>query len=290
MKAFRTSTAAETRKTMMNLGATSAGNRSLHGLAATAAVAVIGVLLAGYAPASLARQPAALTFSTPDAATAALYVAVQRKDEAQIAAILGSDRRLVSSSDKRQDRLDRERFVEKYRQMHRVAQEPDASAVLYIGAENWPFPIPLVSSSGAWHFDASAGSEEMLFRRIGENELSAAQACRALILARHERQWPERDPSMRALGRLPASASTSGPGVAFHGYIFRSLESDAPTTKNGAGPAFVAYPASYGSTGVMTYLVDQDDVVYAKDLGPRTSQLAKRMRQFQRDPSWQPED
>jgi hypothetical protein len=174
--------------------------------------------------------------------------------------------------------------------MHRLAQEPDASAVLYIGAENWPFPIPLVSSRGAWHFDANAGREEMLFRRIGENELSAAQACHALILARQERQWPERDPSMRALGRLPASASASGPGVAFHGYIFRSLQSDAPTATNGAGSAYVAYPASYGSTGVMTYLVDQDDVVYAKDLGPRTSQLGKRMRQYRRDTSWHPED
>ena len=275
---------------MMNLVRTSAGDWSVRGLAATAAVAVISVLLAGYSPASLARQPAARTFSTPDAATAALYVAVQRKDEAAIAAILGSDRTLVSSSDKRQDQLDRERFAEKYRQMHRLAQEPDASAVLYIGAENWPFPIPLVSSSGAWHFDASAGREEVLFRRIGENELSATHACHALVLARQERRWPERDPSMRALGRLPASASAGGPGVAFHGYIFRSLQSDAPTATKGAGSAYVAYPASYGSTGVMTYLGDQDDVVYAKDLGPRTSQLATRMNQYRRDPSWHPED
>jgi hypothetical protein len=288
MKAFRTSTAADTRKTMMNLVGTSAGDRSVRGLAATAAVAVFSVLLAGYSPASLARQPAARTFSTPDAATAALYAAVQGKDEAQIAAILGSDRGLVSSSDKRQDQLDRERFAEKYRQMHRLAQEPDASAVLYIGAENWPFPIPLVSSNGAWHFDADAGRDEVLFRHIGENELSAAQACHALILARQERRWPERDPSMRALGRLPASASASGPGVAFHGYIFRSLQSDATT--NSAGSAYVAYPARYGSTGVMTYLVDQDNVVYAKNLGPHTSQLAKRMRQYRRDTSWHPEE
>jgi hypothetical protein len=275
---------------MMNFVDSSAADRPVRGLAATAAVAVISVLLAGYAPASLARQPAPRSFSTPDAATAALYVAVQRKDDAQIAAILGSDRRLVASSDKQQDQLDRERFAAKYRQMHRLAQEADASAVLYIGAENWPFPIPLVSSNGAWHFDARAGRDEVLFRRIGENELSAAQACRALVLARHERHWPERDPSMRALGRFSASASASGPDVHFHGYIFRNLESDAPSATNGTGSAYLAYPASYGSTGVMTYLVDENDVVYAKDLGPHTSRIVKHMRQYRRDASWHAED
>ena len=264
-----------------------AGDRSVRGVAATLAGAVFGVLLTAYSPAGFARQPAARTFPTPEAASAALYTAVQHEDDAAIAAILGSDRRLVASSDKRQDKLDRERFTEKYRQMHRLAQEPDASAVLYIGAENWPFPIPLVSESGVWHFDAKAGSEEMLFRRIGENELSAAQACHALILAQQENRWPEQDPSMRALERLPASASAGGPGVEFHGYVFRSLQSGATTS---TGSAYVAYPASYGTTGVMSYLVDQDNVVYAKDLGPHTGRLAKRMRKYHPDPSWHQED
>ena len=269
----------------MNLVRINAGDRSARGLAATLAGAVFGVLLTAYSPAGFARQPATRTFPTPEAASAALYLAVQHDDDAAIAAILGSDRSLVSSNDKKQDKLDRERFAAKYRQMHRFAQEPDASEVLYIGAENWPFPIPLVSARGAWHFDATAGSEEMLFRRIGENELSAAQACHALILAQQQNRWPERDPSMRVLGRLPASAAAGGPGVEFHGYVFRSLQSGTTS-----GSAYVAYPASYGSTGVMTYLIDQDDVVHAKDLGPRTSQLAKRMRKYRPDPSWHQED
>jgi hypothetical protein len=283
MKAITTSTTAATGKTIMNPGRINAGDRSVRGAAATLAGAVVGVLLSAYAPAGFARQPATRTFPTPEAATTALYVAVQHEDDAAIASILGSDRRLVSSNDKRQDRRDRERFAEKYRQMHRLAQEPDASAVLYIGAENWPFPMPLVSERGAWHFDAKAGSEEMLFRRIGENELSAAQACHALILAQQESRRPEQDPSMRVLGHQPASASAGGPGVEFHGYVFRSLQSGATT---GTGSAYVAYPASYGATGVMTYLVDQDNVVYAKDLGPHTSRLAKRMRKVHLDPSW----
>jgi DUF2950 family protein len=264
-----------------------AGDRSVRGVAATLAGAVFGVLLTAYSPAGFARQPATRTFPTPEAASAALYTAVQHEDDAAIAAILGSDRTLVVSNDKRQDKLDRERFTEKYRQMHRLAQEPDASAVLYIGAENWPFPIPLVSERSVWHFDAKAGSEEMLFRRIGENELSAAQACHALILAQQQSRWPERDPSMRSLEHQPASASAGGPGVEFHGYVFRSLQSGATT---GRGSAYVAYPASYGATGVMTYLADQDNVVYAKDLGPHTSRLAERMRKYRPDPSWHQQD
>jgi hypothetical protein len=261
------------------------GDRSVRGMAATFALAVFGLLLAASSPASLAAQPAR-TFSTPEAATAALYAAVQRKDEAAIAAILGSDRRLVASNDKRQDELDRERFAEKYRQMHRLAQEPDASAVLYIGSENWPFPIPLVSSSGAWHFDADAGMDEVLFRRIGENELSAAWACHALILAQQERLRLERDPAMPPLSRLPVIAPAGDPGVAFHGYVFRALRSGGDRAASSQRSAYVAYPANYGSTGVMTYLIDQDDVVYEKDLGPRTGQLARRMRDYNPDSTW----
>jgi hypothetical protein len=177
-----------------------AGDRSVRGPAATLAGAVFGVLLTAYSPAGFARQPATRTFPTPEAATTALYVAVQHKDEAAITAILGSDRKA------RSPRTTRGRTSsiasDSPRSIGRCIASPgaDASAVLYIGAENWPFPIPLVSERCAWHFDANAGSEEVLFRRIGENELSAAQACHALILAQRESRWPERDPSRRALG------------------------------------------------------------------------------------------
>ena len=84
--------------------------------------------------------------------------------------ILGAGKELVSSDDDVQDKSERERFTRKYQEMHRLVREPDATTVLYIGAENWPFPIPLVSTDGAWSFDAKAGMEEVLFRRIGENE------------------------------------------------------------------------------------------------------------------------
>jgi hypothetical protein len=163
--------------------------------------------------------------------------------------------------------------------MHRLVREPDASTVLTIGAENWPFPVPLAFENGAWHFDAKAGMEEVTFRRIGENELNATQACHALVLAQREHKWPERDPSMRALRALVGNATRHDPDVAFHGYSFRAL-----------GSAFVAYPTAYGSTGVMTYVVGQNDAVQAKDLGPNTAAIAKRMTRYEPDSTWHPDE
>jgi hypothetical protein len=254
-------------------------NPSVRRAAVTVASAMFALHLAGYAQPSLAAQPALKTFSSAEEASQALYLAVQRKDEKALTAILGAGKELVSSNDTVQDRRDRARFIAKYREMHRLAPEPDATTVLYIGAENWPFPIPLASEHGAWHFDAKTGMAEVLFRRIGENELNATQACHALVLAQREHKWPERDPSMRVLRALVGDATRHATDVEFHGYSFRPL-----------GSAFVAYPTSYGSTGVMTYVVDQNDVVQAKDLGPNTAAVAKRMTRYEPDSSWHPDE
>ena len=243
--------------------------------AASVATAIFVLQLAGHAAASTTPPPGPRTFSTAEEASHALYLAVQAKDEKALTAILGAGKELVTANDTVQDRRDRERFIEKYREMHRLAREPDATTVLVIGAENWPFPIPLASENGAWHFDAKTGMEEVLFRRIGEDELNATQACHALALAQKEHKWPERDPSMRVLRTLPKSAAKHEPGVAFHGYYFRNL-----------GSAFVAYPTQYGSTGVMTFVVNHDDVVYAKDLGPNTASVAKSMTRVEPDSTW----
>jgi hypothetical protein len=261
---------------------------ALRRLAAAAAFATVALVAAAYAPPSVARATASSTFASPEQASQALYLAVSRGDAAAITTILGSAKALVSSSDPAQDRLDRKRFVEKYRQMHRFVREPDATTVLYVGAENWPFPIPLVDAQGAWRFDAERGMDEVLFRRIGENELSAAQACRALVLAQKEHHWAERDRSMGALRGLSGRGAERG--VAFHGYVFRALASAAKDGAPSSGLAYVAYPARYGSTGVMTYLVDQDDVVIAKDLGPHTHRIAARMTAYRADATWHPED
>jgi hypothetical protein len=242
-------------------------------LTAITASALFAMQLAAHAAPSAAEQPR--TFSTAQEASQALYFAVQGKDEKALTAILGARKELLSSNNTLEDRRERLRFIEKYKQMHRLVREPDASTVLYIGAENWPFPIPLVSDNGGWHFDAEAGMAEVLYRRIGEDEVNALQACHALALARREHQWMERDPSMRPLHPLFGDAARGAPSAAFHGYRFRSL-----------GSGFVAHPEVYGSTGVMTFVVDQEDVVYAKDLGPNTAAVAKGMSRYAPDPTW----
>src|SRR2546426_2369168 len=136
----------------------------------------------------LAEKPAQPAFPSAAEASQTLFQAVQRNDEQAIANILGGPTELTSSHDEGQDKVDRELFVQKYREMHRLCREADGSVTLYIGAENWPFPIPLANKDGAWRFDADAGINEVMFRRIGENELTAIAICHDFIAAaKHDR-------------------------------------------------------------------------------------------------------
>jgi Protein of unknown function (DUF2950) len=272
-----------------------------RGFAATVAFATFTLLLAGYAQACLGQQPDAKPFSSAEEASHALYLAVQTDNEEAMTKILGAGKELVSLDDKVQDKLERERFIRKYREMHRLVREPDATTVLYIGVENWPFPIPMVSENGVWHFDAKIGMEEVLFRRIGENEVTAIEACHALVAAEKEHKRLVRDPSGQAMRALLVNAGNDGPVVPFHGYYFRILKSQGKNATSGTRQisdrkspggrfAFVAYPAEYRSTGAMTYLVNQHDVVYEKDLGPDTAQVAKGMTRYNPDSTWHPAD
>jgi DUF2950 family protein len=220
------------------------------------------VVLAAYAPASSARQSNQMTFSSPEEAAETLFSAVKASDEQRVSQILGGDKELFSGDDKSQDDLDRQEFLEKYQQMHRLIREPDAT-VLYVGAENWPFPIPLISKGGAWSFDTQAGTQEILFRRIGANESFAIAVCHALARL-HE----------------PNAANSVGNPVPFLGYYFRALP------EPGKPASFLAYPAQYRSSGVMTFIVSHDDVVYERDLGPRTAKVAKAMTRYKPDSTW----
>ena len=112
-----------------------------------------------------------------------LFQAVRQNDGAAVERMLGGPSELASSGDPAQDKVDREMFVQKYQEMHRLGRDADGSETLYIGAENWPFPIPVVKINGAWHFDSVAGVKEVLFRRIGENELTAIALCHELVAA-----------------------------------------------------------------------------------------------------------
>src|SRR5271165_5332749 len=159
---------------------------SLSELAAE--LAAVAILVAGcFSLPSLAQQPGQKTFSSPEDASQALVTAAQNNDEKAMLDILGSDgKQIVSSGDETEDAENRATFVQRYQQMHRLAKEPDGTTLLYIGAENWPTPIPLVNNSSSWYFDTEAGKKEILFRRIGRNEISTISVCQELAAAQKE--------------------------------------------------------------------------------------------------------
>jgi hypothetical protein len=244
---------------------------------------------------ALAEQSAAPTFPSPTEASQTLFQAVQSNNDQAITNILGGPSELTSLHDEGQDRVDREIFVQKYQEMHRLHREADGSVTLYIGAENWPFPISLVEKNGAWHFDSDAGQKEVLFRRIGENELTAIATCHDFVTA--EKQYGAKpntadleDSSPASLVAKAASGSTGGDPVLFHGYYFKLLATHPTNGKSPGGFALIAYPAEYRSSGVMTFIVTKKDVVYEKDIGPDTSTLASAMAAFHKDRTWRAAD
>jgi hypothetical protein len=242
-----------------------------------------------------AEQSAAQTFPSAVDASQSLFQAVQSNNEQAITNILGGPTELTSSHEPGQDKVDRELFVQKYQEMHRLGRDADGSVTLYIGAENWPFPISLVQKNGAWHFDSEAGQKEVLFRRIGQNELTAIATCHEFIAA--ERQYRAKpntadleDSSPVSLVAKAASDSTGGDPVLLHGYYFKVLATNPTNGKMTGQFAFIAYPAEYRSSGVMTFIVTAKDVVYEKDLGANTPALASAMAAFHKDATWRAAD
>ncbi|MGO8735406.1 MAG: DUF2950 domain-containing protein [Terriglobia bacterium] len=278
---------------------------------------------------SVAQQPGQKTFSSPEDASNAFFTAVQSNDEKVMLDILGPEgKHIVSSGDETEDAQSRANFVQRYQQMHRLVKEPDGTTVLYIGAENWPTPIPLVNNGHSWYFDTEAGKNEILYRRVGRNELSAISVCQELVAAGKEyyssqhNEYPQKILSDEGqhnglywksaageprspVGPLVAAAvaegyapSRSGAPTPYRGYYYHILTRQGENAPGGAkdyivngkmveGFAFVAYPAKYRSSGVMTFIVNQDGAVYQKDLGKETDVLAKAMKEYNPDPSWQ---
>jgi hypothetical protein len=265
---------------------------------ATVSFVLLAVWTTGGAYLGLAQQAPQPTFPSAAEATQSLFEAVQSNNEQAIANVLGEQTELTSSRDAGQDKVDRELFVQKYQEMHRFGREADGSVTLYIGAENWPFPIPLVKKDGAWRFDSDAGQKEVTFRRIGENELTAIAICHDFIAAaKHNRATPtsansEDGPATRLVANAANESGSSDP-LLFHGYYFRRLPASATAgthratgSKATGGFAMIAYPAEYRSSGVMTFVVTDNDVVYEKDFGTNTSALATAMAAFHKDPTW----
>ena len=262
-----------------------------------AALVTVPLLVMGYSQLSLAQKSGPKTFSSPGEASSALFQAVQNGDEEAVESILGAGKEVTSSSDEIEDKLERERFSQKYQEMHRLVREPDGSTVLYIGAENWPFPIPLVSKNGAWYFDSDTGTQEILFRTVGENETTAIQVCHALANAkdRSETETTGDDAIRKYVQRLVSGGTASAVSTArdiekesspFHGYYFRvGTNSAAGADKKTSVVVLVAYPAEYRSSGVMTFIVTKNGTVYEKDLGSKTTTVARKLKRGP-DSSW----
>jgi hypothetical protein len=240
------------------------------------ALALCALLGAGSAQRCFAGSSSQAAFASPEEAGRALASAIQEHDERAMTNILGGGIGLINSDDQSEDVLERERFVQKYREMHRWVRESGAMTLL-VGAENWPFPIPLVSRNGTWRFDSKAGSEEILFRRIGENEVRAIIMCSTLVA----RGQGTGEASGLVETLLPHGRDASKPNL-FHGYYFRTLPI------SGGGFAAMAYPAAYRSSGVMTFIVTRDGAAAEKDLGPDTARIAGAMTIYDADATWTP--
>jgi hypothetical protein len=293
-------------------------------------LAAVAILLTACFPIrSVAQQPGQKTFSSPEDASNAFVTAAQSNDEKAMLDILGPNgKQIVSSGDETEDAQSRANFVERYQEMHRLVKEPDGTTTLYIGAENWPTPIPLVNKGNSWYFDTEAGKKEILYRRVGRNELSAIRVCQELVAAQKEYYSAQHNEYAKEIfsdegqhnglywkaaegepqspvGPLVASAfangyakSREGAPAPYRGYYYRILTRQGKNGPGGAksyivndkmaeGFAFAAYPAEYRSSGVMTFIVNTDGVVYQKDLGEKTDVLAKAMKEYNPNSSWQ---
>jgi len=250
------------------------------------------LLVAGLAGLSFAQNSQPKTFSSPVEASDALFQAAQTEDELTLEAILGAGKEVTSSSDVVEDKLEREQFSQKYQEMHRLVQEPDGTTVMYIGAENWPFPIPLVSNNGAWYFDSKTGAQEILFRRIGENEALAIQICEEFALTKKDQgvNPASYDPITQFAQNLvfsDAPSASSNGSSPFHGYYFRIVNGYPSGRGHKRGSVtLVAYPVEYRSSGVKTFVVTRYNIVYGKDLGPNTTTVARGIKT--RNSSWRP--
>lgn len=232
------------------------------------------------------------TFDSMESAAAALAVAARDDDTRALRDILGPNATtLIDSGDPVADRDERRAFFEAYTRRHSLIGQATGARVLQVGEVEWPFPIPLVQNKGRWHFDATAGAEELVARRIGRNELGAIAVCR---------EYVDTQTKFASVGHdgAPAGRYALLEPPPFHGYLFRVLSGQTRAARGGArsyrvggeqagGFALVAYPARYGASGVMTFIVNQDGIVYQKDLGARTLELAKAMSEFDPGASWE---
>jgi hypothetical protein len=288
-------------------------------------VLVLSLLVLGQTAAGAQR-----TFNSPEEAFKALAEAAGKQDEAALLDILGQEHRdLVILEDRAQAREGRERFYERYKEYSQVILQADGRAVLQIGKLGWPFPIPAVKEGAVWRLDTAAGREEILNRRIGENELMAIRVCRAYVDGQRAYAKVDRDGDdvLEYAQRIPSTPGKrdglyweSGPGEEmspfgpliaeqkdymegrkagdpYYGYYYKILTKQGGNVAGGrydyvingnmiAGFALVAYPAEYGRSGIMTFVVNHQGRVHEKDQGPDSEEKGQAMKEYNPDPGW----
>jgi Protein of unknown function (DUF2950) len=294
----------------------------------------LGITLAiviGLHGAAFAVPPGQKSFESLDDAVNALVGAFRAGDRKALVEILGRKGiPLVSSGDEVADRAAFQRFVSAYDRAHRL-EGGGGKVVLYVGDDDFPVAIPLVPDGPRWFWDTDAGDDELLYRRIGRNELATIQVCLAYVDAQREYYsrdrgtgileyaqrlestkgkrdglyWPTQPGErLSPIGPLIVEARAAGytrsePGkrAPYHCYLFRMLFSQGPDAPGGAydfvvrghmigGFALVAYPATYAVSGITTFMVSHDGIVYQKDLGPKTAQIANAMKTYNPDKTW----
>ena len=301
----------------------------------------VGLVIAAVSSCKKSPEPVALersevlhdSFTSPEAAVEALVAAVEAGDEAALKRIFGpGGEPLFRWGDPIAEKQDRARFLDLYRARHRIVDGPDGGKLLDLGDNDWPLPAPLVEREGRWLFDGVEGADELVYRRVGRNELGAIDVARGFVDAQYEYASKAHDGDMAGLfapylisdpgrqnglyweTRKGEPESPAGPFVAaaagegyrraargeptpYHGYFYRMLYAQGPDAAGGAkeyfvagrlvgGFALVAWPAQYGVSGVKTFMVNRDGVVYQKDLGTETAVLADDLELFDPDATW----
>jgi hypothetical protein len=311
-------------------------SRKLTYLIAGIVVALISVAVACMRGPSLSPAEGQKTFGTAEEASDALIAAAGRGDTNGLLEIFGSDGKdLVSTADPVQDKNKIAAFAAKATEKRAINFDPKDSskATLVVGNDAWPFPVPLVKTSGKWWFNTEAGYDEVMLRRIGSNELDAIQICRGFVDAEQEYAmlareytgvtqyaqkvistpgkhdglyWQKADgspggPISDAVAKAIEEGYSATQGAGYHGYYFKVLKGQGPAAPLGeldymingimiGGFALMAVPAEYQVTGVKSFMVSYDGVVYEKDLGSDTLNVFKKTERYNPDETWHKTD
>jgi len=273
------------------------------------------------------------SFTSPEKAVNALINALIHDYEHELLAIFGPEgKKIVSSGDEVADEAARKRFMQAFKEKNRLKNEDNDTVVLYVGKEDWPFPVPIVRDGDSWHYDTAAGKEEILNRRIGRNELKVMEVMKAYVNAQREYIAMDRDGDQvkeyaqkflsterkkdglyweakegdneSPFGPLVAAATKEGyvakqadKPIPYYGYYYKVLKDQGDNAPGGAydyvvngnmifGFALIAYPAKYGNSGIMTFMVNQQGIIYQKNLGEDTETIAGSITKYDPDKAW----